>query len=84
LRNGKEAVQLATRAVGLTDYRVPHLIVTLAAAYAETGDFSHAAELADTAHALALVTGQNEIAAESDKLLTLYSSGKTEDATLAP
>jgi tetratricopeptide (TPR) repeat protein len=84
LRNGKEAVQLATRAVELTNYRQPLFIETLAAAYAEAGDFSSAAGMANTAQALALVTGQNEIAAESAKLLTLYSSGKTVGSTQAP
>ena len=39
--------------------------------------------MAQTAHALAWVTGQSEIAANNLKLLTLYSSGKTVDATYA-
>src|SRR5256714_3212857 len=40
LRDGAEAVRLAQRACALTDRRVPGLLATLAAAYAETGDFS--------------------------------------------
>ena len=40
LRDGAEAVRLAERACALTDRRVPALLATLAAAYAETGDFS--------------------------------------------
>ena len=40
LRDGAEAVRLAERASALTDRRVPTLLATLAAAYAETGDFS--------------------------------------------
>ena len=39
-RDGAEAVRLAERACALTDRRVPALLATLAAAYAETGDFS--------------------------------------------
>jgi len=84
LRNGKEAVQLATSAVELTDYRQPLFIETLAAAYAEAGDLSNAAKMANIAHALAELTGQTDIAEKSAKLLTLYSSGKAVDATLAP
>jgi len=39
-RDGTEAVRLAEHACALTDRRVPALLATLAAAYAETGDFS--------------------------------------------
>ena len=38
-RGGAEAVRLAERACALTDRRVPALLATLAAAYAEGGDF---------------------------------------------
>ena len=41
-RDGPEAVRLAERACKLTDRRVPALLATLAAAYAEAGDFSRA------------------------------------------
>jgi tetratricopeptide (TPR) repeat protein len=41
-RDGAEAVRLAERACAVTDRRVPALLATLAAAYAETGDFSRA------------------------------------------
>jgi tetratricopeptide (TPR) repeat protein len=84
LRNGKEAVQLATKAVELTEYRQPLSIETLAAAYAEAGDFSHAAEMANTARVLALITGQDDVAGKCAELLTLYSSGRTVDAIPAP
>ena len=84
LRNGKEAVQLATKAVELTDYRQPLSMETLAAAYAEAGDFSHAVEMANTARVLAQITGQDDIAGKCAELLTLYSSGRTVDAIPAP
>jgi tetratricopeptide (TPR) repeat protein len=42
LRNGPRAIQLATKACKLTEYKVPHILSTLAAAYAETGDFKNA------------------------------------------
>lgn len=44
LRDGKRAVELATRAAELTEFNAPHILSTLAAAYAETGDFDKAIE----------------------------------------
>jgi len=42
LRDGKRAIKLATKACELTDYKLPHILSTLAASYAETGDFETA------------------------------------------
>jgi tetratricopeptide (TPR) repeat protein len=42
LRNGERAVKLATEACKLTDYKQGHILSTLAAAYAETGDYDNA------------------------------------------
>jgi tetratricopeptide (TPR) repeat protein len=42
VRNGKRAVELATKACELSEYSKPHILSTLAAAYAETGDFEAA------------------------------------------
>ncbi len=42
VRDGKRAVTLATEACELTDYKQAHILSTLAAAYAETGDFESA------------------------------------------
>jgi Flp pilus assembly protein TadD len=42
LRNGRRAILLATEACKLTEYKMPHILSTLAAAYAETGDFDSA------------------------------------------
>jgi hypothetical protein len=83
-RNGEEAVQLATRAVELTDCRQPRFIGTLAAAHAQAGRFKLACEIALTARSLALIINQKEIAANNEKLLNLYSSGKTVDETYNP
>ena len=43
-RNGERAVELATRACELTERKAPHVLDTLAAALAETGDFNGAVE----------------------------------------
>ena len=42
VRDGKRSIELATKAAELTSYTVPHILSTLAAAYAETGDFDEA------------------------------------------
>jgi tetratricopeptide (TPR) repeat protein len=41
-RDGERAVKIATRACELTDWKSPKYLATLAAAYAETGDFEAA------------------------------------------
>jgi hypothetical protein len=77
LRNGGVAVQLAGRAVGLTDFRQIQSIQVLAAAYAEAGRFPVAVEVSHIAATLAYLTGQSEIAAYNRKMMGLYSTGKT-------
>lgn len=42
LRNGKRALELATKAAEKSGYEKPHVLSTLAAAYAESGDFESA------------------------------------------
>lgn len=44
LRNGKRSIALATEAGTLSDYKEPHILSTIAAAYAEIGDFESAIE----------------------------------------
>jgi tetratricopeptide (TPR) repeat protein len=53
LRNGKRAVELATRAAEETKYKAPHILSTLASAYAESGDFDKAREWSEKALAMA-------------------------------
>ena len=42
MRDGKKAVQSATRACAMTNWNNPEMLGTLAAAYPETGDFDEA------------------------------------------
>ena len=42
IRNGKRAVEMGLKACELTQYQQAHILSTLAAAYAETGDFENA------------------------------------------
>ena len=42
VRDGKRSIDLAKKACELTDYKAAHILSTLAACYAETGDFEEA------------------------------------------
>ena len=44
LRDGERAIELATDAAEITEYKAPHILSTLAAGYAEAGDFDKAKE----------------------------------------
>jgi tetratricopeptide (TPR) repeat protein len=63
LRNGAEAVTLATRAVQLTSGAEPTILATLAAAYAETGGFDKAVEAEQRAADIATRQGNASLAA---------------------
>ncbi len=49
VRDGKRALELGLEACTLTDYKRPHILSTLAAAYAETGQFDKAVEWSEKA-----------------------------------
>ena len=49
IRDGKKAVELATEAAELTEYKAAYILSTLAAGYAETGDFKTARKWATQA-----------------------------------
>jgi tetratricopeptide (TPR) repeat protein len=68
-RDGTEAVRLAERACALTERRIPALLDTLAAAYAETGDFSRAISAAEEAVNRARSSGDNDAVKLSESIL---------------
>ena len=72
-RNGNRAVVLAKKACELTDYNNSVMIDSLAAAYAETGDFKAAVNWAEKS--LQLATSDAQCAA-SQKCLDNYRGGK--------
>jgi tetratricopeptide (TPR) repeat protein len=74
IRNGAEAVRLATRACELTHDKAPLLLGTLAAAYAEAGRFDEAVATAQKAHDVAATAGRTQIAARNLELLGVYRS----------
>ncbi len=75
LRNGEEAVRLAEKACKLINFREPLFVGTLAAAYAEAGNFEKAVEMGEAAYQLANSAGLNEVAAKNLELLKLYRAG---------
>jgi tetratricopeptide (TPR) repeat protein len=71
-RDGTEAVRLAERACALTERRIPALLDTLAAAYAETGDFPRAISAAEEALNRARSSGDNDAVKLSESILASF------------
>jgi tetratricopeptide (TPR) repeat protein len=72
LRNGKRAIELATKACELTKYEKPHIISTLASAYAEAGDWDNAVKWSSKAVEL----GEGEIKDQLKQELKSYQEKK--------
>jgi len=77
LRDGTEALQLAGRAVRLSEGRSPMAYGVLAAAYAETGQFPEAINQCRIAATFAHLTGQTAVAQQNAQLFDYYAAGKT-------
>jgi Flp pilus assembly protein TadD len=76
VRNGTEAVDLAQRAVRLSDGHDPEVLDTLAAAYAESGRFSQAVQAARRALALASQQNRQALVEILKARVELYEAGK--------
>jgi tetratricopeptide (TPR) repeat protein len=72
IRGGARAVELAQQAVQLSGGRDPQFRRTLAAAYAESGQFSEAASAAEQAMAIASLQGKSKLAAALKQDIVLY------------
>ncbi|MGI8966590.1 MAG: tetratricopeptide repeat protein, partial [Limisphaerales bacterium] len=72
LRNGDEAVKLATRAAELTQEKDASILQTLAAASAEVGQFQKATRLAEKALAIAKAANGRDLAMEIETQLRLF------------
>ncbi|HEY5314599.1 MAG TPA: tetratricopeptide repeat protein [Pirellulales bacterium] len=73
LRDGKRAIELATQACKLTDYKASHILSTLAAGYAETGDFETARKWSKKSMEVA---GKDSIREQLKKEFASYEAGK--------
>jgi len=76
VRDGKKAIYIAEQACQRTRYLNLQLLDTLAAAYAENGQFSQAVQTAQTAADLALARQQGPLARQITARLDLYKVGK--------
>ncbi len=76
VRDGKAALELALHAVKLEGNGSLEALNTLAAAYAEAGQFQDAVHTATTARDLALAAGRSDLAAEIQQRLDLFRAGK--------
>jgi Flp pilus assembly protein TadD len=75
IRNGTEAVKFAQQAVGVSGARQPAILGTLAAAYAETGEFTDAVQIAQQALALASAEKKVALADALRVQIELYRAG---------
>jgi len=75
VRDGGEAVRLSERACKLTNRRDAALVATLAAAYAETGDFSRGVATAEEALRKAQAIGDTDSAKLSENILMALRAG---------
>jgi tetratricopeptide (TPR) repeat protein len=72
LRDGAKAVQLAEQALRISGSRIPIIFRTLAAAYAENGQFSEARRTAERGIELANSQGNSALAGELQGNIALY------------
>ena len=75
LREGKKALELARRACALTQNQSPYFLDTLAAAFAETGDFAEASKTQTQAIDLANKMDKDSLE-QARRRLTLYAERK--------
>ena len=72
LRNAKRSIELGTKACEATAYKAPHILSTLAAGYAESGDFETALKWS----AKAVELGEGETKEQLQKELDSYKEKK--------
>lgn len=75
-RDGVRALQFGLRACELSSNSISTVVGTLAAAYAEVGQFPEAIKTAERAREMAVAQGQAETARKNEQLLELYRAGK--------
>lgn len=76
IRDGSRAIELANHACELTEFKQAHILSTLAAAYAETGDFDNARKYSQQAIDVAGETGDQALVEPLGKELASYEQDK--------
>ena len=76
IRDGRHAVELAEKALRISGGKIPMIYKVLAAAYAESGRFADAVETAQHGAELAASQGNPALAAELERNVALYQSGR--------
>ncbi|MCA9220463.1 MAG: tetratricopeptide repeat protein, partial [Planctomycetales bacterium] len=78
LRDANRSIEIAVKACELTDYSAPHILSTLAAGYAERGDFETAVRWSREAVALEIkeATEEDDIVEQLRAELQSYLDGK--------
>lgn len=82
IRNGTRAVELARKAAELTNWKKAHILQTLAAAYAETGNFSEAVRWQNKA--LEFPEHATNFGQEALRRIEFYQKGQPYRAALNP
>ena len=83
IRDGTRAAELGERALRISGGKIPMIYKVLAAAYAENGRFADAVETAQHGADLASIQGNPALAAELQKNIALYQTGRPlRDSTL--
>lgn len=75
LRKGDRALELAKEAAELTEHKEPHILSTLAAAYAETGNFEEAVKWSEKAVELGKAEAHDQLEQLENELET-YRKGE--------
>ncbi len=76
IRDGQRAIELAMHACEITDYKEAHILSTLAAAYAESGDFENAMKWSQKAIDMGKEQNRQDIADALGKELENYQAKK--------
>ena len=84
LRDGAKAVAYAKRAISVPGGNNPLVYRTLAAAYAENGQFADAISAAEHAKELVRATGNSELVSELDRCIELFRQQRTLHVKVSP
>jgi Tfp pilus assembly protein PilF len=76
VRDGSRSIDLATKACEVTEYKLPHILSTLAAGHAEAGDFDKAIEWSTKAVAMEAPNQTEQVDDQLERELKSYREKK--------